>query len=67
MLMTETNKEEILDIPYMHYLVQVKKDKIITLINFGNKFNVQACNTNIKVQNIDGFNFKIFEIVLVNF
>lgn len=61
---------------YIYYLIQFKKNKLKNPINLGSKVNIIILTNivklslkiyfiNIKAQKIDGFIFKMFEIVLV--
>ena len=79
---TQKTPEVILDqVPYIHYLVQFRKNKRATiqaLINSGNEINMMAlayaakldlkvCPTNLGAQKIDGLLLWAFEIVIASF
>lgn len=66
--------------PWIHYLVQFKKDKIkvqafldsynevnIMTLAYTAKLCFKIQSTNVKTQKIDGFTFKTFEIILASF
>lgn len=75
----ETWEETILDgIPYIHYLVQFKKDEVRALIESSSKINAitpayvakldfRTCYINVATKKIDCYTFPIFGIVLANF
>lgn len=63
---------------YIQYIIYIKKNKIQTLFDSGNKvnritlifaikLNIKIQHINVEAQKIDGFIFEIFRIVLANF
>ena len=78
MLVIDSNKEVVVKVPYIHYLVQFQEDQIKALLNSGSKINAMNSDytrklrlkiqkTNVGALKINGSALEIFGMIIADF